>query len=174
MLDLQFLKYPTVQQSQNISTYLHNPNNRATITRKIIHAGDHVSRIKESHGMRRHEDIQAHHIRRGPRQYPRNREPHQKVAGEALKRPGQEHDPRPTTAGDGGVEEAGEDSDVGTEVFEHRYGVEGGLIVTLGGFYELGVDAEGVERTGGALDPYAGGGGYPFVLDQGFSAGVEI
>lgn len=139
-----------------------------------MHPCNHISRIKESHGMGRHQHVQAHHRRRRPRQRPCNRQPHQKITREALNRPRQENNPRPTTVGYGGVEEAGEDSDVGAEVFEHRYSIEGGLVVALGGFQDLGVDAEGVERAAGALDPYAGACRHPFVLDQGFSARIII
>lgn len=156
--------------------YLHNPNNRATITGEIMHPGDHISGIKESDGMGGQNHIHAHHGRRRPRQRPSNRQPHQEVTGEGLKGPREEHDPGPTAAGvgGGGIEEAGEDPDIGSEVFEDGDGVEGGLVVGLGGFQDRGVDAEGVEGAAGALDPYARGRGHPLVLDQGFSARVVI
>lgn len=139
-----------------------------------MHPSDHIRRVKESHRVRRHQHVQTHHRRRRPRQCARNRQPHQKVAREALHRPRQKHDPRPTAICGGGVEDSGKEPDVGPDVFAPRYRGERGLVVILGGFEDLGVDAEGVERASCALDPYAGGGGHPFVPDQGFPAGIVI
>lgn len=110
-----------------------------------MHAGDDIRRVEESHGVRRHEHVETHHQRRRPRQRPGDGEPHHEVAGEALQRAGEEDDPGAAAGGGGGVEEAGEEADVGADVLEPGDGGERGLVVVLGGFEGLGVDAEGVE-----------------------------
>jgi len=62
---------------------------------------------------------------------------------------------------DGGVEEAGEDAEIGADVLEDRDGVERGLVVALRGLEHGGVDAEGVRCAAAPLDPYGGGDARP-------------
>lgn len=76
-----------------------------------------------------------------------------------------------------GVEEAGEEADVGADVLEEGDGVEGGLGVGLGGFEDWRVDAEAVGGAAGALNPYAGDGGHPFgaaVRNYGMGSGPHL
>lgn len=82
-----------------------------------------------------HEDTHSSHRR--TRHDSDDGEPHEEVTEEALRGTGDVDDPRPDESpargrGDGGVQEAGEDSGVGADVLEDGDGVEGGLVVGLG------------------------------------------
>lgn len=95
--------------------------------------------------MGRQEHEQAHDRNRRPVNESIDGEPDEEVAGKALDCSGQVYQPGAATIrSDGGVEEAGEDAEVGADVLEDGDGVESRLIVRLGGFEERGVDAEGV------------------------------
>lgn len=62
--------------------------------------------------------------------------------------------PRVAAAGnDGSIEETGEDPGVSADVFEDGDGVEGGLVVGLGGFEDGRVYSEGVGGAAAALNP---------------------
>lgn len=113
------------------------------------------------------EHEQGHNSHRRPVYGSGDGKPHEEIAGKALDSPSQMYDPWPAVekwespldgarlSGDSGIKETGENSGVGTDIFENRDGIESGLIVKLGGLEDRGVDAEGVRCTAAALDPYA-------------------
>lgn len=67
---------------------------------------------------------------------------------------------------DGGVKKAGNYAGVGADVFENGNGVEGGLIVGLGGLESGRIDAEGVGSATDALNPNSEDGCSPFVVHK--------
>lgn len=99
-----------------------------------------------------HEQAHQRHCR--PMNDSSDGQPYKKIASKALYRPCHVDHPRSTKTeeirngrglmavsaaaaamdGDGGVEEAGEDTGVGSDVFEHGDGIERCLVVTLARF----------------------------------------
>lgn len=135
--------------------YLHDANNCATVIRKVPNAGDDVSGVKEGLSMSGNKHEETHGRHRWPRDDAGDRSPHEEVAQKALYRSGEQDHPRAGGGHRRGVENTGECAAVDTDILEDRDGVEGGLVVVLGGLQGLRVYGESVERPAGALDPYA-------------------
>lgn len=124
--------------------YLHNTNNGAAIIRKINDSSDNISRIEKGLSMsgQKHEETHNRHARSVDCSC--NSKPEKEVTGEALDCAGGVDRPWSGAAGDGGVEEAGDDTGVSADVLEDGDGVESGLGIGLCGFQNWGVDSERV------------------------------
>lgn len=153
---------------------LHDTNDGAAILGEIAQASNDIGGVQESLTVGSEPGEEAHNRNRRWADEAHDGGPDEEEAHEALESAGSDDDPGPTECGplgfggsggggalgvgsDGGVEEAGEDAEVGANVFKDRDGVEGGLIVVLGGLENRGVDAEGVGCAAAPLDPYGRG-----------------
>lgn len=113
---------------------LHDSDDGSTVIREVVNGSDHVGRVEERLSVRRHQHEATHRRHRWPVNDSDHREPDKEVAREALNRsrhvdhpwPGPK--PRPPASAaverDSGVEEAGEDADVGADVLEGGHDVE--------------------------------------------------
>lgn len=98
-----------------------------------MHTGDNISGVEERLRVSRQKHEKAHHRHRRPMNQSGHRSPQEEVTHKALNSSGQVDHPRFAQAGppktttsmrDGGVEEAGENSDICADVFEDRNRVE--------------------------------------------------
>lgn len=149
--------------------YLHNANDSATVIGEVTYASDHIRSVEESRCVGCHQHEQAHGGHRRPGDQPDDGCPQKEEANKTLNRTREVDHPRPSTAAvirsGGRVEKTGEDAEVAADVLEDGNGVKRGLIIALARFKKGGVDGEGVQEATGALDPYAGCGGDPFVME---------
>lgn len=115
---------------------------------EITQTGDDVGGVQESLAIRSEPGEEAHEWDRWRVDQPHDGGPYEEEAHEALDGAGGDHHPGTAEGGgpfggggggggvvrgDGGVEEAGEDAEVGADVLEDGDGVEGGLVVALSG-----------------------------------------
>lgn len=115
---------------------------------EVLDGGDEGAGVGEGLGVGADADVEAHLPDGGAGDLLGDGEPDHEVAEEVEDGADGEDDP-----GRGDlVDEAGEDADVGAEVFEEAEEVEGGLVVAQGGLDLRRVEAEHVGGAGGGHD----------------------
>lgn len=124
-----------------------------------MECSDDVSRIEKRLSVSGEEHEEAHDAHVRPGNDSGDCQPHEQVPHEALHGTSHVDHPRPrqprvaAAGNDGSIEETGEDPGVSADVFEDGDGVEGGLVVGLGGFEDGRVYSEGVGGAVAALNP---------------------